>query len=84
MLKEEQAKSLAAFVSKSINEWKVIKSKHLVEGQSLSDSTLVKEGLSMDEAQKLADNLNKEDTEFRYMPFLEEQKVKDFIAGIVK
>ena len=84
MLQEEQAKALAAFVSKSINEWMVIKSKHLVEGQSLSDSTLIKDGLSMDEAQKLADKLNKVDTEFRHMPFLEEQKVKDFIAGVVK
>ncbi|MEH6457579.1 MAG: hypothetical protein V7749_14720 [Cocleimonas sp.] len=84
MLQEEQAKSLAAFVSKSINEWVVIKSKHLVEGQSLGDSSVVKDGLSMNEAQKLADKLNKEDTKFSYMPFLEEQKVKDFIAGIAE
>ncbi len=83
MLQEEQAKSLAAFVCKSINEWVVIRSKYLVEGQNLDDSSLVKDGLSMDEAQKLADKLNKEDTEFSYMPFLEEQKVKDFIANIV-
>ncbi len=44
MLQEEQAKSLAAFVCKSINEWVVIKSKSLVEGQNLGDSSLIKDG----------------------------------------
>ena len=84
MLEKEQAKSLAAFVSKSIKEWVVIKSKHIVKGQKLGDSSIVKEGLTMDEAQKLAQKLNIEDIDFSYMPFLEEQKVKDFIAGITK
>ena len=50
MLQEEQAKSLAAFVCKYINEWVVIKPKHLVEGQNLGDSSLIEDGLSMDEA----------------------------------